>query len=177
MEPIPLVLILDHATLLTLVLALVVFFNRPQHLISRLLLLYGVFPLAERIASIPTNGYADVRLADYFYVGAYWPAVLLSNLFSFSFATLMLMLLVFPHRKLPMRRHPRLASASRLCATTPATSSTSYRSPTAPKRSFERGMRGWVVRDWWIADCSLAPLQRHDARRQSPTPCLLRSRG
>jgi signal transduction histidine kinase len=96
------------ATLLTLVLALVVFFNRPQQLISQLLLLYSVFPLATRIASIPTNGYADVRLADYFYVGAYWPSVLLGNLSSFSFATLLLMLLVFPQPKLPMRRHPRL---------------------------------------------------------------------
>lgn len=93
---------------LQLLIGLFVFFRRPRSPATRLLFLYGLFPVAALITRSVTQGWNEIRLADYFYPGAFWPTLIFGSLEDVIFPLLLHFFLIFPVVKLPMRHYPRL---------------------------------------------------------------------
>ncbi len=93
---------------LQLLIGLFVFFRRPRSPATRLLFLYGLFPVAALITHSVTNGWNEIRLADYFYPAAFWPTLIFESLGTAFFPLLLHFFLIFPVAKLPMHRYPHL---------------------------------------------------------------------
>jgi hypothetical protein len=94
--------------LLALLLALVVFFGRPDQIAARLLLLFSACVFSSDGISQAVNGSNIVGVAELFYRGAYWPAGFFNSLiWSLLIGPLYLHLfLTFPVVKKPMAEHP-----------------------------------------------------------------------
>jgi signal transduction histidine kinase len=95
-----------------LVLGLYLFWRRPRSTATRLVLLYGVFPLAAYVTRSATNGWNEIRVADIVDGWAFWPTLLVLGLDEIGFATLLHLALIFPTAKGPMRDHPRATVAA-----------------------------------------------------------------
>ncbi len=84
-----------------------VFLKQPRLAETRLLFLYGAVELSGLITRAPTGGWSEIRLADYFYPLAYWPANLLDAIGGAGTLLLVHLLLVYPVVKRPLRVAPR----------------------------------------------------------------------
>jgi len=88
-------------------LGLLIFLKQPQKLGGRIIFLFGAFQVAKVVTSLATNFWGEIRLVDYFYLGSFWPTLILLGLGNGSFALLLHLLLVYPQPKRILVSHPR----------------------------------------------------------------------
>jgi hypothetical protein len=93
--------------LLWCLIGFIVFFLRPRETAARLLMLFSVYwNTMDLIVS------ADTTPAPYYYPpGLFWANIVLNSLWLFMFAMILHFALVFPVRKWPLTRWPRLSLA------------------------------------------------------------------
>ncbi|MEJ2711279.1 MAG: hypothetical protein P8074_26965 [Anaerolineales bacterium] len=93
--------------LLWYLIGFIVFFLRPRETAARLLLLFSTYWM-----TMDTIVSADASPAPYYYpAGLFWANILLNSLWLLMFAMIIHFALVFPLRKWPLTRRPRLTLA------------------------------------------------------------------
>jgi len=110
-------LALDPGPLLTLLLAVYVFYRHPRHSAAQLLLVFGAAVFASDGISQAVTGSNLVGPAELFYRGAYWPSVFfISLVWPLVIAPIFIQLAIsFPVAKGPMRRYPQVTLAVLYC--------------------------------------------------------------